>query len=141
MIADRLLTRLSSFKQTGDGRWQRRHTGRSDCMTLPPYGRQIAATKPRDVRIYTGIYGWDSARSFQQLNGIGVTCLPPGESPDSLTWPVAGADVTILDDGTTERDTLHDLAVTVIQSGALMAIIIQTCWHPAPLYRRMEAAA
>jgi hypothetical protein len=61
-------------------------------------------------------------------------------SPDQYTWPVHGAEVCIFGDGTTKLETLHELAILLIQFGAAMVIIVKPGFVPMPVYRPARIA-
>ncbi len=59
----------------------------------PPYS-SVLTGRPRQITIFTGPRAWDHCRHVKATRRDWLV-LPPGDLPDSYSWPVRGADVII----------------------------------------------
>ncbi len=106
----------------------------------PPYARTIRPGM-RDVRAFLSWH--DAARSAK--DGRATVLCPPDADPDDFGWACcAGADVLLRwRDHEDDADTVHRLAVLMVQAGAALVLTCETTGHPdhpMQAYRPREVA-
>jgi len=90
---------------------------------LPPFGkilieRQQFKNPPWMVVVAVGANAWNSAKSRNSRGDSVAMVLPPGESPNSFTWPVSGLMTVIEWAQGPSVDQVVDLARALLRAGA-----------------------
>lgn len=87
---------------------------------LAPYAKHLTYDH-RNLWIYSGPRAWALAR-WRVERGLPVLVLPLGHDPSEFQWPVLGAEITVVDSGSTES-MLEALAHNLLAYGALLVCV------------------
>ncbi len=96
---------------------------------LPPFGKPLAdalragRVPANDIRLYIGVDAWTAAE--RHTASAPKLVLPPGEPPDSFSWPVQGCSVWVIQAGDASDHQLLTLTQTLLDAGAEVVRVSQ----------------